>query len=158
IADIASALSVAHVLEGSVRKSGDTLRITAQLIRASDGFHIWSETYDRHLDDIFKIQDDIAGAVVDALKVSLLGAQAPHAVPTASTEAYTLYLQGLAFGQRYTREDTEKAADYLRRAVEADPNFAPAWNQLAGAYSASLGLFGSQANWSEIRDAALDAA
>jgi adenylate cyclase len=158
IADIARALSVAHVLEGSVRKSGDTLRITAQLIRADDGFHIWSETYDRHLDDIFKIQDDIAGAVVDALKVSLLGGAPPHAVPTRNTEAYTLYLQGLAFGQRYTREDTEKAADYLRRSVEADPNFAPAWYALAGAYSASLGLFGTQTDWSVVHDAALHAA
>ena len=79
IADIAKALGVAHVLEGSVRKSGNTLRITAQLIRVDNGYHVWSETYDRKLDDIFKIQDEIAGAVVTALRVQLLPMQQPAA-------------------------------------------------------------------------------
>ena len=72
VADIAKALSVSHVLEGSVRKSGNHLRIAAQLIRADNGYHLWSETYDRQLDDIFKVQEEIAAAVVTALKVSLL--------------------------------------------------------------------------------------
>ena len=84
IADIAKALGVAHVLEGSVRKSGNTLRITAQLIRVDNGFHVWSETYDRKLDDIFKIQDEIAGAVVTALRVHLLPTQKASGTGRAS--------------------------------------------------------------------------
>ena len=84
IADIAKALGVAHVLEGSVRKSGNTLRITAQLIRVDNGYHVWSETYDRKLDDIFKIQDEIADAVVTALRVHLLPLQQPSAQERAA--------------------------------------------------------------------------
>src|SRR5579862_2083871 len=84
IADIAKALDVTHVLEGSVRKSGNTLRITVQLIRVDTGYHVWSETYDRKLDDIFQIQDEIAKSVVNGLKVSVLGGTPPRAVPTAN--------------------------------------------------------------------------
>src|SRR4029077_731773 len=97
IADIAGALGVSHVLEGSVQKSGSKLRVTAQLIRADNGFHLWSETYDRKVDDIFKIQDEIGRAVVGALKVSLLASQAPHALATQPIEAYTLVLQAHFF-------------------------------------------------------------
>ena len=91
IAEIARRLNVAHVLEGSVRKSGDKLRITAQLIRAADSSHLWSETYDRPLDDIFAVQDEIAAAVVAQLKLKLLGA-APKAKAT-DPKAYALFLQ-----------------------------------------------------------------
>ena len=76
IAEIARRLNVANVLEGSVRKSGDTLRITAQLVRASDSSHLWSQTYDRQMTDVFKVQDEIAAAVVDELKIKLLGERA----------------------------------------------------------------------------------
>jgi TolB-like protein/thioredoxin-like negative regulator of GroEL len=124
-------LGVATVLEGSVRKAGDRLRITAQLIRAADGSHLWSEVYDRQVSDIFRTQDEIADAVVTALKVSLLGA-APRAAPTSNTEAYALYLQGLSYSQRYTAADTQQAAQYFKRAVALDPNFAQAWAALAG--------------------------
>ena len=93
IAEIAKALGVANVLEGSVRKSGNTLRITAQLIRADNGYDVWSETYDRQLDDIFKVQDEIAGAVVKALKVSLMGAAPQTTAPTQNSDAYALYLR-----------------------------------------------------------------
>ncbi len=124
-------LGVATVLEGSVRKAGDRLRITAQLIRAADGSHLWSETYDRQINDIFRMQDEIAGAVVSALKVSLLGAPEPRAAPTSNTEAYTMFLQGLAYSQRYTSADSEQATHFFRRAVELDPNFAQAWAALA---------------------------
>ena len=96
IADIAKALGVAHILEGSVRKSGNTLRVTAQLIRADDGYHVWSETYDRKLQDIFKVQDEIATAVVTALKVHLLPMQKAaeqEELRTENLEAYNLYLQ-----------------------------------------------------------------
>ncbi len=99
IPEIARQLRVANVLEGSVRKSGDQLRITVQLIRAAEGYHLWSETYDRKLDDIFKIQDEIAGEVVKELKVKLLGA-APK-VRTTDPQAYALYLQ--ANGTRAAR-------------------------------------------------------
>ena len=87
IADIAKALGVAHVLEGSVRKSGNTIRITAQLVRVDNGYHVWSETFDRQLDDIFKVQDEIAGSVVKALKVSLLEGALPRATTSANSEA-----------------------------------------------------------------------
>ncbi len=125
-------LGVATVLEGSVRKAGDRLRITAQLIRAADGSHLWSEVYDRQVSDIFRTQDEIADAVVSALKVSLLGAPAARAAPTSNTEAYALYLQGLSHSQRYTATDSQQATQYFKRAVALDPNFAQAWAALAG--------------------------
>jgi TolB-like protein len=131
ISDIAKALRVAHVLEGSVRKSGNVLRITAQLIRVDNGYHLWSETYDRQLDDIFKVQDEIAGAVVRALKASLLPGEAPSATLTTSTEAYDLYLQAEALRRQRSSDDALKAYVYLKRAVSLDPKFALAWSALA---------------------------
>jgi serine/threonine-protein kinase len=126
-------LGVATVLEGSVRKAGERLRITAQLIRASDGTHLWSEVYDRQVRDVFRTQDEIADAVVAALKVSLLGAAPARPPPTANTEAYALYLQGLAYDQRYTAAESAKARELYHRALTLDPNFALAWAALAGA-------------------------
>jgi TolB-like protein/cytochrome c-type biogenesis protein CcmH/NrfG len=131
LADIAKELSVANILEGSVRKSGKQLRIAVQLIRADSGDHLWSETYERKLDDIFKIQDDIAGEVIKALKVSLISGSMPKAKGTESTEAYSLYLQALSTFRRGTQADVEKSIDYLQRALQLDPKFAPAWAQLA---------------------------
>jgi len=132
IADIAKALSVTHVLEGSVRKAGNHLRITTQLVRADNDNHLWSETYDRNLNDIFQVQDDIAGAVVKARKVSLLNGDAAMAAPTTSAEAYSLYLQARSIW-RFADDtaDFERAADYLRRAVATDPRFADAWAVLS---------------------------
>jgi len=124
--EIAGTLGVSHVLEGSVRKSGDTVRVTAQLIRADTGFTVWSHTYDRQIDDIFKIQDEIAGAVTKSLRVSL-GVDVPTADTTAKGDAYILYLQGRALNQRRTQIDNAKAISYLRRALQVDPMFAPAW-------------------------------
>src|SRR5216110_3042472 len=103
IPKIARQLRVANVLEGSVRRSGDQLRITAQLIRAAEGYHLWSETYDRKMDDIFKIQDEIAGEVVKELKVKLLGA-APKA-RTTDPKAYALYLQARELGRQNRSEE-----------------------------------------------------
>jgi len=132
VSEIAKALSVANVLEGSVRKSGNRLRITAQLVRADNGYHLWSETYDRQFDDIFKIQDEIAAAVVTALRVSLLEPAEPHQAPTVSTEAYTLYLQARAIAQTAPqRGDYQRAIEYLQRALTLDPAFARAWAALA---------------------------
>jgi TolB-like protein/Tfp pilus assembly protein PilF len=131
VAEIASALRVAHVLEGSVRKSGNHLRITAQLVRADNGYHLWSQTYDRTLDDIFKVQDDIAGAVVKALKISLLKSAALGvSPPTTSSEAYTLYVQAGALILHSNPADNARAADYLERALQLDPKYAPAWARL----------------------------
>jgi adenylate cyclase len=131
IAEIAKTLGVANVLEGSVRKSGNTLRITAQLIRASDGYHLWSETYDRNLDDLFKVQDAIAGEVVATLKV-LLGAVATSpAADTPSIEANDLYLRAAFLRAHGAASDFNQAADLLARAVAVDPSFARAWSMLS---------------------------
>jgi serine/threonine protein kinase len=131
IADIAKALQVANVLEGSVRKSGNVLRVTAQLIRVDNGYHLWSQTYDRQLDDIFKIQDEIAAAVVKELKVSLLEGETLRAPVTTSNEAYEFYLQARSLLYRQTSDDSLKAYADLRRAVSLDPKFALAWATLA---------------------------
>ena len=132
---IGQKLNVAHILEGSVRKSGDKIRLTAQLIRADDGTHLWSETYDRTLDDIFAVQDDIAGEVVKALKLTLLGATpVPRSKPVDS-EAYNLALQGRFFFDRRGREGLERAVEYFRQSRERDPGYAPAWAGLSQAYA-----------------------
>src|SRR4029079_10271146 len=114
VATIAKALNVAHVLEGSVRKSANTLRVTAQLIRASDSSHLWSQTYDRDRTDIFKVQDEIAGDVVAALKVKLLPSQElPKAQRTSNPEAYQQYLQGRYYLNRFSVADWNKARAFL---------------------------------------------
>jgi TolB-like protein len=133
---IGEKLGVATLLEGSVRKAGDRLRITAQLVRASDGSHLWSEVYDREIRDVFRTQDEIADAVVAALRVSLLGSSAAQRPPpTSNTEAYALYLQGLALWQRYTAADSLQARECFLRATALDPNFALAWAALSTAYT-----------------------
>jgi adenylate cyclase len=133
ISQIAQELNVTHVLEGSVRKAGDRIRVTAQLIKANDGFHVWSETFDRSLDDIFVVQDEIAAAVVRGLKVTLLG-ELPEQRPT-DPEVYTLYLQGNYFVRRGGKENSQKAVQALKQALAIDPEYAPAWSQLSYAYS-----------------------
>jgi len=130
--EIAKQLQVSHVLEGSVRKDGDRIRITAQLILADDGFHLWSNTWDRTLDDIFAIQDEIAAAVTEELKIALLGE-----VPTARTinpESYDLALQGRYLFDRRAENDLQLALERFERAVELDPENAVAWIGLAPLY------------------------
>jgi adenylate cyclase len=143
IAEIAKTLGVAHVLEGSVRKSGNTLRITAQLIRANDGYDMWSQTYDRKLDDVFKIQDEISGAVVKALKVTLLQDGMPKAKPAANQEAYELFLQSRSLHYRGTAADVHKAIDYAQRSADLDPAFAPSWAALADSLVYECMAFGT---------------
>ena len=133
IREIAEKLCVKHVLEGSVRKSGDQLRITAQLIKAHDGYHLWSETYNRSMENVFAIQDEIARAVVEALKPQLLG-ETP-VVRETSSEAYNLYLQALHLKRQRTPDSLNKAMDYLERAVDIDSGYAPAWALLAAVYA-----------------------
>jgi len=133
IEDVAEELKVAHILEGSVRKSGDQVRITAQLIRSADSTHLWSETYDRTLSNIFAIQDEIASAVVAELKVALLGEEIPRATET-SPDAYALFLQSRHVTNRYTKEAYAQAEKLLNEALEIDPGFAPAWLDLGEVY------------------------
>ncbi len=141
IATIGEKLNVATVLEGSVRRVGDRVRITAQLINVADGYHLWSETYDRQIDDIFAVQDEIARAIVAALEVKL-GIQADTTligVHTSNPEAYAAFLQG-----RYhsLHNSPERALEQLQRAVELDPNLADAWGEIAAIY-ANLSVFKS---------------
>jgi TolB-like protein len=133
VGEIGQTLKVAHVLEGSVRKSGHMLRITAQLIRVDDGYHLWSETYDRDLNDVFKVQDEIARAVVEKLKLTLL-ASAPAATRTANAELHNLYLQGRYYAQTETPAGLEKAVNCFKGAIAIDPGYAPAWSDLAAAH------------------------
>jgi TolB-like protein/tetratricopeptide (TPR) repeat protein len=137
IADVARELHVANVLEGSVRKSGNQVRITAQLIQADSGFHLYSETFDRTLDDVFGIQDEISAAVVEALEIKLLGA-APKAVQV-DPRAYALYLQGRYFYGRRTQADWEKATRAYQDALEIDSGYAAAWAGLARVYYSRAG-------------------
>jgi TolB-like protein len=132
IPEIARQLGVRHVLEGSVRKQGNQVRITAQLIEAGDDAHLWSERYDRDLDDIFLVQEEIAGAITTALK-DILGAQQVKVdAPTADMAAYQRYLHGRS--RFYQRFELDQAVDDLRFAVERDPQFAEAWAFLAATY------------------------
>jgi len=131
---IGRTLDVAHVLEGSVRKAGQRVRITAQLIKTEDGFHLWSETFDHELEDIFAIQDEIASAVVKALKLKLLGKSGEHHSTggTHNTEAFQAYLKGLHFHNRGNLRGTiQRAADAFRLAIDLDPGYARAWAGLA---------------------------
>jgi TolB-like protein/tRNA A-37 threonylcarbamoyl transferase component Bud32/lipoprotein NlpI len=134
IKTIAQKLNVTHVLEGSVRKAGNELRITAQLIRVSTDSHLWSQTYDRQMENIFAVQDDIAASVARALKVALEGGQTPRAQQT-NPEAYNAYLQGRYFLDRRNKEDLEKAIGYYQRALQIDPNYARAWAGLSETHS-----------------------
>jgi adenylate cyclase len=140
IAEIAAKLRVGHVLEGSVRTSGNKVRITAQLIRAADSTQLWSESYDRPLDDIFAVQDEIADAIVQALRVRLLGTGASaREGGTANLEAYQLYLQAVSAINLSTRESLQSAERLLKRAISLDPQFARAWSRLGWvAYDSSL--------------------
>jgi TolB-like protein len=132
IAEIAKRLRVAHVLEGSVRKSGETLRITAQLIRTADSSHLWSQTYDRQMTDIFRVQDEIAAAVVAELKIKLLAA-APKARAT-DPRAYALYLQARALSNQGTASSYEQSERLYAQALAIDANDAAAWAGLAEVY------------------------
>jgi TolB-like protein len=132
IPDIAHELGVAHVLEGSIRRSGNHLRVTAQLIHASDGYHLWSETYDRDLHDVFKVQDDIANAVVQRLQITLMGGPLTRQRGgTVNVAAYQLYLRAVSAWSQNTKESMIEANGYLNKAVKLDPDFALAWTELA---------------------------
>jgi TolB-like protein/Tfp pilus assembly protein PilF len=132
VTEIASRLKVAHVLEGSVRKDGNQMRITAQLIQADNGYRLWSETYDKQLDSVFQIQEEIAGAVVDALRITLLG-EAPKTRKTDPV-AYQLFLEGQFLKRQISTDSLNRAVEVFNQAVEIDPAYVPAWAELADTY------------------------
>src|SRR6185369_4663661 len=137
IAEIGRTLGVEKILEGSVRKSGNRLRITAQLISTADGYHLWSDRYDREMRDIFDIQDEITLAVVEALKLKLFGDERSAVLKrhTENAEAHELYLRGRALWSRRTYADFTKATEHFERAIGLDPNYALAYAGLADCYT-----------------------
>ncbi|PYL33048.1 MAG: hypothetical protein DMF38_13045, partial [Verrucomicrobia bacterium] len=129
VSEIGKKLNVEDVLEGSLRREGNRVRITAELINARSGFRIWSDTYERELQRVFALQDEITRAIVDALKIKL--AVALPAREQRNTEVYDLYLQGLFFSNKSSEEDLRRALSFFQRAVEKDPTFSSAWTGIA---------------------------
>ncbi|MEL6446813.1 MAG: hypothetical protein AAFQ62_02575 [Pseudomonadota bacterium] len=129
--EIASVLGVAHVLEGSVRKSGDRIRITAQLIRAEDGFNVWTETYDETLDDVFAIQDDVSKRILEELEILVVGQTAPVAAQRGDAAAFDIMLRAREAASDYSTAGQERAIALYREAIEIDPDYAPAYFDLA---------------------------
>jgi tetratricopeptide (TPR) repeat protein len=171
IPTVAQKLNVATVLEGSVRKSGKRVRVTAQLIEVASDSHLWSETYDRELDDIFAVQDDIAQSVVGELRARLLGSGASAAASVKSevqaatagradnAEAHRLYLQGRYYLERMTGADVARAVELFRQAIALDENFAVGWTGLSRAYGiqAGYGWAPVAEGYERARDAAMHA-
>src|SRR6186997_1329673 len=138
VREIAIKLNVDKILEGSVRKAGNRVRITTQLINAADGYHIWSENYDRDLTDIFVVQDEISSIIANRLRENLsLSKQTEQLVkvPTKNIEAYTLFLKGLYFRSKITPADMLKAIELFEQAIQLEPNYAEAYAYIAGTYS-----------------------
>lgn len=144
--EIGKTLNVNTVLEGSVRKAGNRIRINVQLVNAADGYHLWSECYDRKMKDIFDVQDEITLAVVEALKVKLLGAKKAAVLKryTDNTEAYQLYLKGRFHYGKFTEASWRKAIEYFEQALALEPDYAPAYAGIADA-CAYLWFFGYDA-------------
>jgi len=134
--EIGAKLKVAHVLEGSIRKSGNTFRITTQLINVADGTHLWSETYDRDMGDIFKIQDEIAAKVTQQLRVTILGDVV--ATKETDTEAYNLFLQTKQLSLQITSDSNENAEKLIRQSIAIDSTYAPAWALLSNVIYESI--------------------
>lgn len=137
VSEIAKALNVNTIMEGSVRKSGNRVRITAQVINAADGYHLWSERYDREMKDIFDVQDEITLAVVEALKVELFGQEQAAVLKrhTRNAEAHEFYLRGLSYFMRWTPEFFQKAIESFEQAIAIDPRYASAYAGLSEVYT-----------------------
>jgi serine/threonine protein kinase len=131
IREVGEKLGVASVLEGSVRKVGNRIRITAQLISVENGYHLWSETYDRQLEDVFAIQDEISRAIVDALKLRLGSDAGQLVAPTKNLEAYTLYLKGRFFFNKFTDPGLRKGLDLFQQSLLQDPGYARSYAGIA---------------------------
>ena len=148
---IGQKLNVENILEGSVRKEGTRVRISAQLVKVQDGFHLWSESYERDLKDVFSVQDDIARAVTSALQLKLLEGRSAAALQTSRTtnpEAYQDLLQARYFGRMGDKDSTQKALDYTNRAIESDAGYAEAY-----AWRASLTLVSGAMAWIDYPEA-----
>ena len=141
--EIGEQLNVSNILEGSVQKAGDRIRITTQLINTVDGYHLWSETFDRDLSDIFVVQDEIAEAVASALRKNLLGEVSTTSATTSDFEAYNAYLLGLSYSRKRTTEDWDKAIEQFQLALEKDPDMALAWAGMSRTISDMTG-FGTE--------------
>ncbi len=154
LAQVAEELNVAHILEGSVRKAGNQVRITTQLIEARSDTQLWSESYDRTLDDIFAIQDEIAATVVEQLRITLLGAN--PSVQETNPEAYSLLLQARHLGRQQTAKGFEQSIALFKQALALDPDYAAAWDGLASNYSdqAAKGLRPTEEAFALAREAA----
>ncbi len=132
VGEIAQKLNVRNVLEGSLRREGNRIRITAQLVNARDGFHIWSDTFERELQGVFAVQDEITRSIVDALKIKLAVTPPPRA--RQNTEAYDLYLQGLYLSNKSDEENLRKSLNLFQRALDKDPTLSRAWVGIAKAW------------------------
>jgi serine/threonine protein kinase/Tfp pilus assembly protein PilF len=143
IKDIGRELNVTSILEGSIRKEENDIRITAQLVNVEDGFHLWSEIYDRKLDRIFAIQNDIAENIVNALKQKLSSEEKERLQrkTTENVEAYNLYLQGRYFWEQRNKEGMRKSLERYQQALELDPNYALSWSGIADCYIAGGGRY-----------------
>jgi TolB-like protein/Flp pilus assembly protein TadD len=137
LGEVGAKLKVATVLEGSVRKAGSRLRVTAQLVKVADGYHLWSERYDRELEDVFAIQDEIAGAIADKLRLELLETEKERLVEpqTGNLEAYSLYLKGRSYFHNLTPADCQLAIASYQQAINLDPDYARAYEGLARVYT-----------------------
>jgi serine/threonine protein kinase/tetratricopeptide (TPR) repeat protein len=129
VSEVGKKLNVENVLEGSLQREGNLIRISAQLINARNGFHLWSETYERQLNGVFALEDEITRAIVDALKLKLAISLPAH--EERNTEAYDLYLQGLYFSNKSSEEDLRRALGFFQRALEKDPTFSRAWTGIS---------------------------
>ena len=137
IREIGKKLGVHTIVEGSVRKAGNQLRITAQLINVEDGFHLWSERYDRDLEDVFAIQNEIAQSIVQALEINLSNREKDELVKikTQNVKAYDFYIQGRTYYRQLHHSSTKYAIDLFSRAIQIDKNYALAYSGLADSYS-----------------------
>ena len=161
IREIGRVLNVSTILEGSVRKAGNRVRITAQLINVADGYHLWSEKYDRNLEDIFAVQDEISLKITQELKGQLFGEEKDKLVrkPVEDLEAYQLLLKGRYFANRMTRKDIETAIKYYQKALDRLPDFADAYAAISAAHTVQsmLGYTSGKKSWEYARQAALQA-
>jgi non-specific serine/threonine protein kinase len=145
VREIGRRLNVGAILDGSVRKAGSRVRITAQLINVADGYHLWTERYDRELEDIFAIQDEIAESVVQALELTLSPDEKQSLKKRRSDlEAYDYYLRGRQLVDRTSRDGFESALEMFRKAIEIDPEYAPAWAGIADSYAWLFGWYGAK--------------
>jgi adenylate cyclase len=156
VSEIGQKLNVQNVLEGSLRREGNRIRVTAQLVNARDGFHIWSDTYERELQGVFAVQDEITHSIVDALKIKLAVAPSPH--PHQNTEAYDLYLQGLYLSNKSDEQSLRKSLDLFQRALDKDPNLARAWTGIAKDWGWLADAYVKPMEaWPKVKEAALKA-